>query len=338
MRHRPPSSCTAREWRSGLRKLASTPLPSGWNSRQSRAGEQPANAAPGQQQGCKAGIVAIIPGSARHNGPHDRTPPQTLPLAGVRVLDLSRVLAGPLVHADAGRPGRRRDQVERPLPRRRRRRRHALGPAFPARPRGPATPPRRPTTWAPTATKRSITVDIARPEGQALIRRLAAAAATYSWRTSRSATWPATAWTAPACSRSTRASSTARSPASARPGPTATARGYDYAVQGMGGLMSVTGPSRQRSPTTPGGGPQKVGVAVADLFTGMYATPSAILAALRHRDLTGRPGDRHGAARHPGGDARQPRRQLPRHRRAPQRRQCAEHRALPGVPGGRRAT
>jgi crotonobetainyl-CoA:carnitine CoA-transferase CaiB-like acyl-CoA transferase len=65
-------------------------------------------------------------------------------------------------------------------------------------------------------------------------------------------------------------------------GPYRGRAGYDYAVQGMGGLMSVTG----ERDDLPGGGPQKVGVAVADLFTGMYATV-AILAALRHRDLTG---------------------------------------------------
>ena len=62
-------------------------------------------------------------------------------------------------------------------------------------------------------------------------------------------------------------------------GPYRDRAGYDFVIQGMGGLMSVTG----ERDDLPGGGPQKVGVAVADLFTGMYAT-IAILAALRHRD------------------------------------------------------
>jgi crotonobetainyl-CoA:carnitine CoA-transferase CaiB-like acyl-CoA transferase len=88
-------------------------------------------------------------------------------------------------------------------------------------------------------------------------------------------------WTTPAWRPSTRAWCTAASPALARPAPTPRA-GYDYAVQGMGGLMSVTGERDDR-----GGGPQKVGVAVADLFTGMYAR-SGILAALRHAERTGR--------------------------------------------------
>ncbi len=64
-------------------------------------------------------------------------------------------------------------------------------------------------------------------------------------------------------------------------GPYKDRAGYDYAVQGIGGLMSVTG---ERDDL--GGGPQKVGVAVADLFTGMYAC-TAILAALRHAERTG---------------------------------------------------
>ncbi|HST01979.1 MAG TPA: CaiB/BaiF CoA-transferase family protein [Usitatibacter sp.] len=66
-------------------------------------------------------------------------------------------------------------------------------------------------------------------------------------------------------------------------GPYRDRPGYDFMVQGLGGLMSVTG----ERDDLPGGGPQKVGVAVSDLFTGMYAT-SAILAALLHRASSGK--------------------------------------------------
>jgi len=65
-------------------------------------------------------------------------------------------------------------------------------------------------------------------------------------------------------------------------GPWATRPGYDYLFQGMGGLMSVTG----ERDDLPGGGPQRFGVPIVDLFTGMYATIS-ILAALNHRNATG---------------------------------------------------
>lgn len=69
-------------------------------------------------------------------------------------------------------------------------------------------------------------------------------------------------------------------------GPYANRAGYDAMIQGMGGLMSITGERDE----LPGGGPQKVGVAAADLMTGMYAV-SAILAALYHRE-------RHGVGQH----------------------------------------
>jgi formyl-CoA transferase len=65
-------------------------------------------------------------------------------------------------------------------------------------------------------------------------------------------------------------------------GPYATRAGYDYIIQGMGGLMSITG----RPNDQPGGGPMRVGVAVADLFTGMY-TAVAIVSALYRREKTG---------------------------------------------------
>ena len=66
-------------------------------------------------------------------------------------------------------------------------------------------------------------------------------------------------------------------------GPYADRAGYDFIVQGMGGFMSVTG----ERDDLPGGGPQKAGIAISDLMTGMYAS-TAILAALAHRDRSGR--------------------------------------------------
>jgi crotonobetainyl-CoA:carnitine CoA-transferase CaiB-like acyl-CoA transferase len=108
-------------------------------------------------------------------------------------------------------------------------------------------------------------------------------------------------------------------------GPYRDRAGYDYAIQGMGGLMSVTG----ERDDLPGGGPQKVGVAVADLFTGMYATV-AILAALRHRDATGQgQACRHGAAGHAGGHAGQPGRQLPGQRQGARRAGNAHQNIVP---------
>jgi crotonobetainyl-CoA:carnitine CoA-transferase CaiB-like acyl-CoA transferase len=65
-------------------------------------------------------------------------------------------------------------------------------------------------------------------------------------------------------------------------GPYAPRAGYDFAIQALGGLMSVTGERDDR----PGGGPQKVGVAVADVMAGLYAS-IAVLAALAHRERTG---------------------------------------------------
>ena len=65
-------------------------------------------------------------------------------------------------------------------------------------------------------------------------------------------------------------------------GPYAQRAGYDFIIQGMGGFMSITG----ERDDLPGGGPQKAGVAISDLMTGMYST-IAVMAALAHRDRTG---------------------------------------------------
>jgi crotonobetainyl-CoA:carnitine CoA-transferase CaiB-like acyl-CoA transferase len=129
--------------------------------------------------------------------------------------------------------------------------------------------------------KRSMAVDIAHPAGQALILQLAATCDVLveNFKVGDMARYGLDANTLRArCPRLVYCSITGYG----QTGPYRERAGYDYAIQGLGGLMSVTG----ERDDLPGGGPQKVGVAVADLFTGMYATV-AILAALRHRDATG---------------------------------------------------
>ena len=203
--------------------------------------------------------------------------PSPQALAGVRVLDLSRVLAGPWCTqtlADLGadvikieRPGNGDDT-------------RAWGPPYLKDADG------RDTTEAAyflgaNRNKRSLAVDLSRPEGQAIVRRLAGQVDVLveNFKVGDLARYGLDAQSLLAehpglviCSIT----------GFGQTGPYAERAGYDYAVQGMGGLMSVTG----ERDDLPGGGPQKVGVAVADLFTGMYATV-AILAALRHRDATG---------------------------------------------------
>jgi len=203
-------------------------------------------------------------------------------LDGVRVLDLSRVLAGPWCTQTLADLGAEVIKVERP--------------AGDGHPGGDDT-----RGWGPpflidragqdtaeaayflgaNRNKQSVTIDISRPEGQALIRRMALQCDVMveNFKVGDMARYGLDA-----------ASMLAAQPqlvycsitGFGQTGPYRDRAGYDYAVQGMGGLMSVTG----ERDDLPGGGPQKVGVAVADLFTGMYATV-AILAALRHRDATG---------------------------------------------------
>src|SRR5204862_282254 len=129
--------------------------------------------------------------------------------------------------------------------------------------------------------KRSITIDIACPAGQGLVRDMAQGCDVLveNFKVGDMARHGLDAATLRALNpRLVYCSITGFG----QTGPYRERAGYDYAVQGIGGLMSVTGERDDQ----PGGGPQKVGVAVADLFTGMYATV-AILAALRHRDATG---------------------------------------------------
>ena len=203
-------------------------------------------------------------------------------LDGVRVLDLSRVLAGPWCTQTLADLGAEVIKIERP--------------ASPGQPGGDDTrgwgPPflkdrdGRDTTDAAyflgtNRNKRSVAVDISQPEGQALILQLAARCDVFveNFKVGDMARYGLDAASLRRLHpRLVYCSITGFG----QTGPYRDRAGYDYAVQGMGGLMSITGERDDR----PGGGPQKVGVAVADLFTGMYATV-AILAALRHRDATG---------------------------------------------------
>jgi len=206
-----------------------------------------------------------------------QTPASNTALAGIRVLDLSRVLAGPWCTQTLADLGADVLKVERP------------GTGDDTRAWGPPYLKTREGQDSSEAAyflgvnrnKRSIAIDIASPRGQALIREMAGKADVLveNFKVGDLARYGLDAQSLLAefpglviCSVT----------GFGQTGPYKDRAGYDYAVQGLGGLMSVTG----ERDGLPGGGPQKVGVAVADLFTGMYATV-AVLAALRHRDATG---------------------------------------------------
>ncbi len=199
-------------------------------------------------------------------------------LSHLRVLDMSRVLAGPWVgqmFADLGadvikieRPGRGDDT-------------RSWGPPYLKDADGRDTS--EPGYFlSANRNKRSVTIDITRPEGQELIRGLAALSDVLienykvgglirydlDYEALRQIN-PGLVY----CSITGFGQS----------GPSAQRPGYDFMIQAMSGLMSITG----EKDTLPGGGPQKVGVAVADILTGLYAG-NAIQAALLHRELTGR--------------------------------------------------
>ncbi len=207
-------------------------------------------------------------------------PPSPLPpgaLTGVRVLDLSRVLAGPWCTQTLADLGADVIKVERPGAGDDTR---GWGPPFLSDAEGRETAESAYYLGA-NRNKRSVTIDIAQPAGQALVRRLARQCdvVVENFKVGDMARYGLDAAQLRAeLPRLVYCSITGFG----QTGPYRSRAGYDYAVQGIGGLMSITGERDDR----PGGGPQKVGVAVADLFTGMYATV-AILAALRHRDATG---------------------------------------------------
>ena len=203
--------------------------------------------------------------------------PSALP--HIKVLDLSRVLAGPWctqMLADMGadvvkveRPGEGDDT------------RH-WGPPFLQDAQGNDTPHATYFT-ACNRNKRSVTIDMAKPEGQALIRQMAAQSdvVVENFKVGGLAKYGLDYDSLKALNpRLIYCSVTGFG----QDGPYAERAGYDLMIQAMSGMMSITG----NPDGTPGGGPLRVGVALTDLFTGVYAC-SAILAAIevRHRTSQG---------------------------------------------------
>lgn len=198
-------------------------------------------------------------------------------LSHIRVLDLTRVLAGPWSGQILGDLGADIIKVERP------------GVGDDTRGWGPPYLKDKDGNERPDAAyfgctnrnKQSVTIDITKPEGQALIRELVAKSdiLVENYKVgglkkygldydSLKAIKPDLIY----CSIT----------GFGQTGPDATKAGYDFMIQGMGGLMSVTG----QPEGSPGGEPMKVGVALADVMTGLYST-IGILAALAYRDQTG---------------------------------------------------
>jgi formyl-CoA transferase len=199
------------------------------------------------------------------------------PLAGVTVLDLSRILAGPWATQVLADLGAEVIKIEKPGEGDDTRR---WGPPWLAAADG--TPTAESAYYlAANRNKRSVAIDLAQAEGAGLVRRLALGADVLveNFKVGGLAKygldWPSLSQANP---RLVYCSITGYG----QTGPNAHRAGYDAAIQAEAGLMSITG----EPDGAPGAGPQKVGVAVADLMTGMYAV-AGILAALRHAERTG---------------------------------------------------
>jgi formyl-CoA transferase len=199
------------------------------------------------------------------------------PLEGVRVLDLTRVLAGPWAAQNLADLGAEVIKLERPKKGDDSR---AFGPPWLKDAQGRDTSESAYFACA-NRGKKSLTLDLADPRGQAIVRELAAKCDVllenfkfgdldryglgYSQLREKN---PGLIY----CSVT----------GFGHTGPWRERPGYDFMIQGMGGLMSITGERDDR----PGGGPQKAGIPIADLITGMYAS-IAVCAALAHRAKTG---------------------------------------------------
>lgn len=197
-------------------------------------------------------------------------------LSHIRVLDLSRVLAAPFATQILGDLGAEVIKIEKPGEGDETR---AFGPPFLKERNGD----RGDATYFLTANrnKKSVAIDFAKPEGTALVQQLARRAhvVVENFKTGTLAKYgldyeslknqnPALIY----CSLT----------GFGHTGPYKDKAGYDYLIQGMGGLMSITG----QPDGAPGAEPMKVGVAISDLVTGLYAA-NAIQAALIHQSRTG---------------------------------------------------
>ncbi len=203
------------------------------------------------------------------------SPPR--PLSHIRVLDLSRILAGPWASQNLADLGAEVIKIERP------------GSGDDTRTWGP--PLFRGADGRETGEaayflsvnrgKKSVTLDLSKPEGQRIARALAVKCDVVleNYKVGTLARYgldyDALRQAHPGLIYCSITGFGQSGPYAARPG-------YDFIFQGMGGLMSITGERDER----PGGGPQKVGIAITDVLTGMYAS-LAITAAITHRERTG---------------------------------------------------
>jgi len=200
------------------------------------------------------------------------------PLSHIRVLDLSRVLAGPWASQNLADLGAEVIKIERPGSGDDTR---AWGPPFLKQADGKETNESA-YFLSVNRGKKSVTLDISKPEGQRIARELASRCDVLleNYKVGGLAKYglgyndvrrinPRIVY----CSIT----------GFGQTGPHAHRPGYDFIFQGIGGLMSITG----ERDDLPGGGPQKVGVAVTDVLTGMYAA-LAVTAAVAHRERTGK--------------------------------------------------
>lgn len=199
------------------------------------------------------------------------------PLNGIRVLDLSRALAGPWCTQNLADMGAEVIKIERPGPGDESRQ---WGPPWLTDGNGAVT---RESAYFLTTNrnKLSVAVDIGKEAGADLVARLAESVdiVVENYKVGNLAKYGLD-WSS--LSRRNPSLVYCSVTGFGQTGPYAKKPGYDYLFQGLGGLMSVTG----EPDGVEGAGPQRVGVPVVDMFTGMYACV-AILGALHHRDVTG---------------------------------------------------